>query len=184
MHCNIAFRVILPLFWPTCADLQFSGILELFSLHSFQDGFSRSGENAFFLFKELPFANFRSLRVRKCGCWKAHLGWNQPPAPPLGRPARAAFERALQSAKDALKIASPLEVGGIFGRGNSLNPRCNEGTGVKWPWIYGWRYGRVMGMGFNDILTLKFPVAGWNLRTAARKIAKGGRKVLAYPSKH
>lgn len=68
------------------------------------------------------------------------------PAPPLARPARAAFERALQSAKDALKIASPLEVGGILGRGNSLNPRCNEGMGVKWPWIDGWRYGWGLGI--------------------------------------
>ena len=46
------------------------------------------------------------------------------------RPARAAFERALQSAKDALKIASPLEVG-IFGRGKSLNPRCDKGMEVN-----------------------------------------------------
>lgn len=40
-------------------------------------------------------------------------------------------------------------------------------------------------LGFNDIiLTLKFPAAGWNLRNTARKSAKGGRKVSAYPSKH
>ena len=120
VHCNIALRVFLPLFWPTCADLQFSGILELFSLRSFQDGFSRSGENAFFSSKNFHLQRER-MRMLKGTTWM--MKPTTKPAPPIGEAGTCSLWASTAICKGCLEDRKPFGGRGDLWKGKLLEPK-------------------------------------------------------------